>query len=256
MKSLAKKIFRLSGYDIVSVHHKKKDSPPKNLKDLSKADWELIDFIRPYTRTGPERIVALKNALEYILINKIPGAIVECGVWRGGNIMATAKLLVEASELDRDIFLYDTYEGMSEPSKKDVASQSGEAAEVLLKKENKYKEHSVWCYASIEDVEENIFKTGYPKERFKLIKGRVEDTIPQNIPEKISLLRLDTDWYESTKHELIHLFPKLVKGGVLIIDDYGHWEGARLATDEYIKENNVQILLSRIDYTGRIGIKL
>ena len=69
-------------------------------------------------------------------------------------------------------------------------------------------------------------------------------------------MRLDTDWYESTKHELTHLFPLLSSGGVIIIDDYGHWQGAKKAVDEYFEENNIKILLNRIDYTGRVGIKL
>jgi O-methyltransferase len=80
--------------------------------------------------------------------------------------------------------------------------------------------------------------------------------LPEFAPECISLLRLDTDWYESTRHELIHLFSRISKGGVIIIDDYGHWKGAREAVDEYIRENNIKILLNRIDYTGRIGVKI
>jgi len=75
------------------------------------------------------------------------------------------------------------------------------------------------------------------------------------MPGKIALLRLDTDWYESTAHELKHLYPLLVPGGVIIIDDYGHWEGARKAVDEYITAEKLPLLLNRIDYTGRIGIK-
>jgi hypothetical protein len=90
----------------------------------------------------------------------------------------------------------------------------------------------------------------------RLVKGKVEDTVPKNAPEKIALLRLDTDWYESTRHELVHLFPRLLPGGVLIIDDYGHWQGARKAVDEYIAGNQVKILLNRVDYTGRIGVKI
>jgi hypothetical protein len=90
----------------------------------------------------------------------------------------------------------------------------------------------------------------------RLVKGKVEDTVPKNAPEEIALLRLDTDWYESTRHELVHLFPRLVPGGVLIIDDYGHWQGARKAVDEYIAGNQVKILLNRVDYTGRIGVKI
>ena len=78
----------------------------------------------------------------------------------------------------------------------------------------------------------------------------------QHAPRKIALLRLDTDWYESTKHELVHLFPRLSTGGVLIVDDYGHWAGARRAVDEYVSEHGIVMLLTRIDYTGRIGVKL
>jgi hypothetical protein len=97
--------------------------------------------------------------------------------------------------------------------------------------------------------------TGYPSDLINYVEGKVEETIPVNAPDQISLLRLDTDWYESTKHELIHLYPRLVEGGVLIIDDYGHWQGARRAVDEYIEENNLPLLLCRIDYTGRITVK-
>jgi hypothetical protein len=75
------------------------------------------------------------------------------------------------------------------------------------------------------------------------------------LPEQIAVLRLDTDFYESTRHELRHLYPRLVHGGVLIIDDYGHWAGARKAVDEYIAEEGIRLLLNRIDYTGRIAIK-
>ena len=78
------------------------------------------------------------------------------------------------------------------------------------------------------------------------VRGKVEDTIPKNMPEKIALLRLDTDWYESTYHELKYLFPLLSKNGVLIIDDYGHWKGAKKAVDQYFGENNIQIFLKKI----------
>ena len=83
----------------------------------------------------------------------------------------------------------------------------------------------------------------------------VEDTIPNQAPKEIALLRLDTDWYESTLHELEHLYPRLVSGGVLIIDDYGHWRGAREAVDEYIDKHKLKLFLTRIDYTGRLCVK-
>ena len=91
---------------------------------------------------------------------------------------------------------------------------------------------------------------------FNFIKGKVENTLPEYAPKQIALLRLDTDWYESTKHELIHLFPRLVSGGVLIIDDYGYWIGAKKAVDEYFSQTKTKILLNRIDQTGRIAVKI
>ena len=91
---------------------------------------------------------------------------------------------------------------------------------------------------------------GSGPERIHFVEGKVEDTIPAHAPERIALLRLDTDWYESTRHELEHLYPRLSRGGVLIIDDYGHWQGARQAVDEYFGDAHAA-LLNRIDYTAR-----
>jgi hypothetical protein len=162
---------------------------------------------------------------------------------------------MKLQKTNHQIFLYDTFEGMSEPSEKD-ADLLGKGAKQLLNQSEKTTEDIMWCYAPIEDVKKNIESTGYPSQQVNYIKGKVEETIPQTMPGEIAILRLDTDWYESTYHELKYLFPKLVKGGVLIIDDYGHWQGAREAVDQYFKENNIHMLLNRIDYTGRIGIKM
>jgi hypothetical protein len=98
--------------------------------------------------------------------------------------------------------------------------------------------------------------TGYDSEKVFFVKGKVEETLPAHAPDRISLLRLDTDWYESTYHELTHLYPRLTVGGVLIIDDYGHWAGARRAVDDFIGKNKLRLLLNRVDYTGRICVKL
>ena len=114
----------------------------------------------------------------------------------------------------------------------------------------------VWAYGSLDEVRRNLGSTGYPDQYISFIEGKVEDTIPTNVPDRISLLRLDTDWYESTRHELQHLYPRLSPGGVLIIDDYGQWAGARKAVDEYVEDKKLKILLHRIDYTGRIAVKL
>jgi hypothetical protein len=109
--------------------------------------------------------------------------------------------------------------------------------------------------ADLADVKRNMALTGIESDQMIFVKGKVEDTIPNTIPEQIALLRLDTDWYESTKHELIHLYPKLIKKGILIIDDYGHWKGCKEAVDEYFAQHKIHLMLNRIDYTGRLAVK-
>jgi hypothetical protein len=231
----------------------------KNRIDYSKADItkfesELIDFVKPFTMTSFERMIALARAVDYLIQNNIEGDFVECGVWKGGSAMLMAKSLLEAKTTDRLIYLYDTFEGMSEPSEKDV-SFFGKKAKSLLQQQSIEVQHSVWCYSAIDEVKSNLIKVGYPEDNFIFVQGKVEDTIPKVLPQKIALLRLDTDWYESTKHELTHLYPLLVEGGILIIDDYGHWLGCKKAVDEFIQEKKLKLYLNRIDYTGRIAVK-
>ena len=153
-----------------------------------------------------------------------------------------------------DLYLLDTYEGMTRPTDVDI-DYAGKPASIEYERTKRTIDSSAWCYASIEQVQHNLASTGYDMDRVKLIKGKVEDTIPDLAPSQISLLRLDTDWYESTRHELIHLFPRLSVGGVLILDDYGHWQGSRKATDEYFAQNDIILLLNRIDSAGRIAVK-
>lgn len=228
----------------------------ENTKEIYADMWQIYEECKPYTMTSAERMYALYKAVNYIIDNNIPGDFVECGVWKGGSSMLIAKTLKSRGITDRTIWLYDTFEGMSTPTEKDM-DYTGQKAETLLKNSSKDNAESVWCYSSLDEVEKNILSTGYPSQNIKLVKGKVEETIPEFIPESnIALLRLDTDWYESTKHEMIHLYPKLKQSGVLIIDDYGHWVGAKKAIDEYISEYNIPILLNVIDYTGRIAVKV
>lgn len=223
-------------------------------KDFIQDDVFLKIFqeCKPYTMTSIERMYALYNAVKYVVQNNIEGDFVECGVWRGGSSMMIALTLNSMNIKDRKIYLYDTFEGMSEPTENDVDFRGGNA-DNLLKQNIQDKENSVWCLADLQDVQNNMKLTQYPLGNVQFVKGKVEDTIPQTISEKIALLRLDTDWYESTAHELKYLYPNLSTKGVLIIDDYGHWEGCRKAVDEYFATNT--LLLNRIDYTGRIAIK-
>ncbi len=223
--------------------------------DMEPDKVEIIRAVAPYTMTSAERVYSLIGAVDYVIERGIEGDIVECGVWRGGSMLSVAMRLKELKVTDHKLWLYDTYEGMSAPDENDFSKRSGDAA-VKFAETQTSEDSSDWCCASLEDVQANIKLADYPEKNIKFIKGKVEDTIPSNIPEKIALLRLDTDWYASTKHELEHLFPCLVKGGILIIDDYGHWEGCRKAVDEYFAGSPVdKPLLVRVDYTGRIGVK-
>lgn len=255
-----KKVARKFGYQV----HKISDSPKKannkssskRLSDLTDEEKKILESVTPFTMTSAERIISLIRSTDYIVKNKILGAIVECGVWRGGSIMATLQSLLANGENNREIYLYDTFEGMSPPTEKDFKFDGSSAQSLLNTDEKKELVKNNWCYASLEDVKENVLSTGYPESKIHFVEGKVEETIPLNIPDSnIALLRLDTDWYESTKHELIHLFPLLDSKGVLIIDDYGHWQGCKKAVDEYFNDLDDQYFFFRIDYTGRLIIK-
>jgi len=221
-------------------------------RDFDGVDTELCLRVSPYTMTPPERIYALARAVEYTVGRQLPGAMVECGVWRGGSMMVVALTLLRLGVTDRELYLFDTFEGMTEPSEEDV-KYSGERATDILARTS--RDSNVWGVAPLEQVREAVLSVGYPEERIHFVKGAVEETLPTSAPEEIALLRLDTDWYSSTKHELLHLYPRLVHGGVLMLDDYGFWRGARQAVDEYLAENEVVLLLDRIDEEARIAIK-
>lgn len=226
-----------------------------SLSDISETDNEILRTVKDYTMTSPERVFSTLEAVRYVIKNDVPGSIVECGVWRGGTMMAVARILRMQNSYDRDLYLFDTYDGMPVPSKDDIDFHGKDATSEFLAKKRSDRS-SDWCYASLGEVQQNLGTVGYPKSKVHYVVGKVEDTIPEQAPEQIAILRLDTDWYESTRHELHHLYPRLAVGGVLIIDDYGHWQGARKAVDEYFGDNHIPILLTRIDYTGRMAVKL
>lgn len=212
----------------------------------------LYEKVRPFTMTSPERLYTLYQSVHHVVRHGIPGDFVECGVWKGGSCMMMALTLERLGDRSRRIWLYDTFEGMSEPTEADK-QLTGESAESLLRQEDRADQTSVWCWSTIEEVKANVMSTGFPADRFVFSKGKVEDTIPATLPDTISLLRLDTDWYESTRHELIHLYPLLSSTGILIIDDFGHWEGAKKAVLEYFSGQDP--FIHRVDYTGRLMIK-
>jgi O-methyltransferase len=227
----------------------------RNRQFLDVPAWhrQILERVAPYTMAGAERTLSTISTIEYIVKHSIPGSIVECGVWRGGQMMAAALALQQLSQR-RAIVLFDTFTGMTTPGEEDFDLHGGDAAPV-------YEEHAAknvgsrWCEAGMDEVRRNLASTGYPMELIRLVQGPVEETIPREAPERIAYLRLDTDWYESTLHEFEHLYPRVSTQGVVAIDDYGHWQGARKATDEYLEKNGVAALLHRIDYTGRQFVK-
>ena len=213
----------------------------------------LYEQCRQYTMTSWERLYALYKSVQYTVENRIPGDLVECGVWRGGSMKLVAHVLRSLGDTNRTLFLYDTFEGMTEPDPAfDIDFSGNEAVNDWREVQRRGVK---WAYAPVEEVQEVIASSGYPMEKVKLVKGLVEETIPATIPASIALLRLDTDWYSSTKHEMEHLYPKLSPQGILILDDYGHYQGARRGVDEYFSKLDKKPLLQRIDYSCRLAIK-
>lgn len=240
--------------------HSLAGSPPSPvasaLLDISAEDRELIESVSFATMTSIERRYHLVNALRYLIKQGIAGAVVECGVWRGGSMMLAAKVLNSLGAEDRDLYLCDTFAGMPPPQEVDVDFIGVLASQRLKEDEAHRLSSEVWAISSLEEVQRNMSSTGYPAERLHWVQGSVEQTLPHAIPGPIALLRLDTDWYASTKHELETLWPQVTPGGVVIIDDYGYWRGARQAVDEFIAASSEPILLHRIDETGRAFVKL
>lgn len=248
-KSLLKKI----NYDLnkIETYNFEKEFPEAN-----NFEKNLFKITSEYTMTSYERIFSLMKSIDFIRHNNVQGDFVECGVWRGGNLIIFQKF-IEKYNLQKKIYAYDTFEGMSNPEEIDRTFDGKSSIEALNKiRERKIKrdENILVAECSIEKVLEN-FKKFSQKENLICIKGKVEETLKlkDNLPNKISILRLDTDWYSSTKIELEILFPLLEKNGILIIDDYGYWQGAKKAVDEYFKDK--QFTMFKIDFTGRLIIK-
>lgn len=235
----AKSILEKKGWGLVP--------PSQYIIDMEDSFQKIWKRVNSFTMISIERAYALFKAIEYISKNDIQGDIVECGVWKGGACMVMAESIIHFNCKPRTIWLYDTFEGMTEPSSNDIISASGQAVSE--------RDPEGWWAISIEEVNENLQQCNYPQDRFKLVKGDVAKTLQHEKPQKIALLRLDTDWYESTAIEMEILYPLLVGDGVLVIDDYGHFSGSKKAIDEYFEEKGIYPMLFRSDYTGRITIK-
>jgi O-methyltransferase len=231
------------------------NSPAAVPLDFSPFQKVLLKKVRPYTMTSDARVAVLESAVRHVAAQNYPGAFVECGVARGGSTMAMAYTLIELGIYDRDIYLYDTFEGMPEPDDVD-RGRFGEPAGRSWRKRRDETGRSTWINHGLDEVRANLAETGYPDDRLHFVKGKVEETLATEAPPgAIALLRLDTDWHASTRAELNHLYPKLVRGGIVIVDDYFRWQGARKAVDEYVAEHKIPIFWARIDDASVIGVK-
>ncbi|MDB3889146.1 TylF/MycF family methyltransferase [Candidatus Pelagibacter sp.] len=255
-------------YTVKSINYQKNFKISKIKKEILELSVEIKPkslkiiedvLIKNYAKIGMTSIPRLINTIKscmYVVENNIPGDFVECGTWRGANGIV-AKKVFEQMGSKKKVWLFDTFEGMTAPTNIDVNSITKKKAKTKYLKTKK-KTHSEWCYASLDDVKKNFKSSNLNINSVIFVKGKVEETlkIKKNLPNKISVLRLDTDWYKSTKLELEILYPILSKKGVLIIDDYGHWEGSRKAVNKYFSKTNSKPMLNIIDYTCRSGIKI
>ena len=258
-----KSLIRLArrGFDAlgIEVRRKPRGSEPtaKPPVELTAEQRRMLDHVRArkLSMASSERLWATTLACQHVVDAKIDGAFVECGVWRGGNSLLAASVFRTAGQR-RALHLFDTYEGMTAPTDDDRRVDDGTAADGEFRA-NDRGSHNAWCYASLDDVRANFEQAGLLTGDVRFVVGDVLKTleIHENLPDRIAVLRLDTDWYESTKRELEVLYPRLAPGGVLIVDDYGHWAGSKKATDEYFERHGGRPFLSVSDYAGRIGIK-
>lgn len=237
------------GYEVVPATKRVSARYP----DLEPEFLELHAICSPYTATSVERMYALYQSVRHLVRLGIDGDFVETGVWRGGSSMLAALTLERCGDTTRRLWLYDTYSGMPEPTARDV-DYTGRSAAEEWDQHPGHLSDDLACEASLDEVRRNLSSAGLNLARFEFVQGLVQDTIPARVPAEIALLRLDTDWYESTRHELEHLYPRLRVGGVLILDDYGHWAGSRQAVDEYFIRQP-RPLMQRLDYGGRAGVK-
>jgi len=238
------------GMKVISLKHHKGPKP-----EMDPDFAPLYEACRPYTLIQVERMYSLYKAVEYIVKKGLPGDFVECGVYKGGASMMMALALKKFGDTGRMIYMYDTYEGMAKPTAEDMSVMKGAEPVMDIWEREQRGDHNEWCYGPLEGVKKAMESTGYPMNKVVFVKGMVENTLPNDTHKQIALLRLDTDWYSSTKHELVHLYPLLQKGGVLILDDYGYWAGARQAANEYFASINEAIFLHRDDYSGATGVR-
>ena len=234
---------KLTGYQISKPYSLQQDYK------LKIEDREIIQEVSSRTMTNTNSLMNLISATRYINAANIEGAFVECGVWRGGSALAFCLTTLQSDGHLRPVYLFDTFEGFVDTGEQDFQLSDGRNASRLFDLDKNYV-----CEASLIDVQNGFDAIEYPKNLVNYRVGDITRTTIDQLPGKIALLRLDTDYYESTKWELENLYPLLQTGGILIVDDYDHWNGSRKACDEYFKKIGNQNFLMHME-NGRIMIK-
>jgi O-methyltransferase len=199
-----------------------------------------------YTQQNMSGLVNVIELADRVNLAGIPGAFVECGVWRGGCAGIMARL---AQPARRTVWLFDSFEGMPEATEQDV----GDAAHALARGRKDGRLVAVGTnVAVLEDVQDLIHrKLGVSRAGVEIRQGWFQDTVGRARGEvgPIALLRLDGDWYESTRTCIEALYDQVAEGGFVVIDDYGEFPGCRTAIDQFFATRGLRVTLHAVDYT-------
>ena len=257
MKQTIKRVLALLGYEISRIREPN-DRTSKLSQDFDEPFCEIIRS-NPVLQEDTDftSLFTTYKTVEYIARNNIPGDIIECGVYRGRHVLMMALTLKLLGIGDRRLFLYDTFAGMTKPSEFDAKVSRDMSAEANMTRWHNMQEdgYNKRCYCDVEEVKKHVYSSGYPVEQFHFVVGDVLRTVPNDLHVQIAILRLDTDWYELTKHELKHLYDLIHPEGVLIIDDYGSWAGCRKAVHEFYAERQLHPMLFRTHRRERVCFK-
>jgi O-methyltransferase len=188
---------------------------------------------------SPERLRGLRALAADVAQRNLTGDVAECGVYRGGSAAVLADQLLHRSPTTA-MWLFDAFDGMPKPGAEDPAEAWTE----------------VGRYASSEGaVRETFAAARVPFDRVHIVAGRFEETLPRFAPPPLVFLHVDCDWYASVKLCLSTLYDAVVTGGIVVIDDFGHWEGCRRAVEQFFAERGIQPTLIAIDYTSHYFVK-
>jgi len=267
MKQLIKSMFHAAGLEITKKN-KQNDNVEFDFYDYKDDALQAYNMVKHNTMMAPINLVTLYEQAVYCEINNIEGDFVECGVWKGGAVGVMAIANKNYSQTERKLHLFDVFDDICEPNPKVDGKR---AIDDVLKFSNKNESDitgKVEAIKGIYDIfgghgtvticnELLVNKIGYHSDNIIYHIGWFQDTIPAHAHdiEKIAILRLDGDWYDSIKIPLQYLYPKVVSGGIIIIDDYGYYEGCTKAVNEYLAENNIVTFLSYNHKGSRYFIK-